>query len=333
MTSRPSPKVSVCVPSYNYARLIGRCIRSVLDQSYGDLELVVSDDASSDDSDAVIRSFCDERLVYVRQPARLGMTPNWRACLSLARGQYVLLLGADDFLKSTMIEQCVAALDLHDRAAFCHTAVEYVSDSGGRLGTSGAFTRSYILDGTELIEPFLQGHRVCNSASVFRRSCFDAVGGWSDDYKNCMDLDLWFRLMLRWKVAYIGEILTAFRSHETSIGWKLLQAEEDVRFMESMFERLPDSLAHLKLAKTEFVQQERSRRIQDVLRLPESPERDAVLARFCAAGGRIQPQLAENMWTGPLRALAVDRLVRLPASARFIIGDIERLIRTGRRRL
>ena len=106
-----TPRVSVLVPSYNYAAQLRRCIDSVLAQRNASFELVISDDASTDASDAIIRSYRDPRLRYERQPHNLGMVPNWRRCVALARGEYLLLLGADDYLKPDMLARCAAVLD------------------------------------------------------------------------------------------------------------------------------------------------------------------------------------------------------------------------------
>lgn len=316
-------RVSVLVPSYNYASQLRRCIDSVLAQRYAHFELVISDDASSDDSDAIIRSYRDPRLVYERQPRNLGMVPNWRRCVELASGEYLLLIGADDYLKPDMLARCAEVLDRDSEIAFCHTAAEFFDESGKIVSTTGAFKRSYVAPGRQLIEGYLKGRRVVNSASVFRRRCFEAVGGWSDDYKNCMDLDLWYRLLLRYKVGYVGEILTGFRSHPVSHRWTMMQAEEDLRFMRSMFARLPPELEHLRPLQPQLEHQQATRSLSAVVGLPPSPERDATLARLRQETG------IEHVATEPvtasarqkLKTLALIWLARLPAAVRYRIGD------------
>lgn len=317
------PRVSVLVPSYNYAAQLPRCIESVLAQRYESFELVISDDASTDGSDAVIRRYQDPRIVYERQPRNLGMVPNWRRCVSLARGDYLLLLGADDYLKPDMLARCVQVLERDPQIAFCHTAVEFFEDSGRVVGTTGAFTRSYVAEGTERIEAFLKGKRVVNSASLFRRTAFDAVGGWSDDYRNCMDIDLWFRMLLRFKVGYIGEILVGFRSHPVSPAWTLMQAGEDLRFVRAMFEALPPKLAHLRALQPDLERQQQQRSWAAVSRLPESPERDAVLARLKSAGGEVRfaEQSSAPEHRQRLKATLLVWLSRLPASLRYRVGE------------
>jgi glycosyltransferase involved in cell wall biosynthesis len=272
------PIVAVCIPSYNYGHFIGRCIESILQQTYPHIELIISDDCSSDDSDSVIKKFKDERIKYIRQPKNLGMVPNWRACLAMTNAPYAMLLGADDYLKPRMIEKCVAVLESQAEIAFCHTAAEFVNVKGKVVSVTGAFTPSYVCEGKSLVADFLQGKRVCNSASIFRRSYFDSIDGWSDKYKNCMDLDLWFRMLLQWKVGYVGEILTCFRSHSVSDAWRLMQIREDLQFLQDMFERLPESLQNLHSLREELTVTSRQRALNALSDLPKSPERDEL---FC----------------------------------------------------
>jgi GT2 family glycosyltransferase len=328
-----TPRVSVLVPSYNYAPLLRRCIDSVLAQRNVELELVISDDASTDDSDAIIRSYRDARVVYERQPQNLGMVPNWRRCAELASGEYLLLLGADDYLKPDMLARCTQVLDADVEIAFCHTAAEFFVDPGTVVSTTGAFRRSYVTAGSERIEAFLRGRRVVNSASVFRRSVFQALGGWSDAYKNCMDADLWFRMLLRGKVGYIGDILVGFRSHPVSAAWTLLQAEEDLRFTRAMFAALPPQLARLRALQPALERDQIARSLAAVSSLPASPEQEQVLARLLRDAGvpdSAQRPSAPLQPTGSGRAQAQAKnwkallllwAARLPAPLRHRLGD------------
>ena len=200
-----APQVAVCIPNYNYGSFIGRCIESVLNQTYKSFQIIISDNASTDESDRMIKKYAgDKRIHYIRQSKPISMVDNWRACIRAGSAPYAILLSSDDYLKSTMIERCMSALIMDKEIALCHTAVECVNDNGKVITTTGAFTPSYVKEGCSLIKQFILGKRMCNSSVVFKRSCFDEIGGWSDDYKICVDLDLWFRMLIRWKVAYIG---------------------------------------------------------------------------------------------------------------------------------
>ncbi len=96
--SGPRPKVSVCIPTRNGAVFLAGAIRSVLAQTLADLELIVVDDASTDGTEAVVRSFSDGRVTFVAGPERLGIAGNWNRCLALATAPYVCLFHQDDVM-------------------------------------------------------------------------------------------------------------------------------------------------------------------------------------------------------------------------------------------
>ncbi len=316
-------RISVLVPSYNYGSRIGACLDSVLAQRHPSLELVVSDDASTDDSDAVIRRRPDSRVVYQRQTTNLGMVPNWRRCVELSSGEYLLLLGADDYLKPGMLEQCAAVLDSDPDVALCHTAVELFTEPGRVVSITGAFQRSYVRPGDELVEGFLRGKRVVSSSSLFRRRCFVELGGWSEEYRNCMDLDLWFRMLLRWKVGYVGKILVGFRSHPVSTDWTVMQAEEDLRFLRSMFARLPPRLAHLQAIEPTLVRDLCTERRATLAALPPAAGRDRVVALLSVYADK-HAVAPPSWWSGlrlALRRRAAFYLARLPDQLRYRVGD------------
>ena len=92
--------VSVCIPTYNYGRFLGQAIESVLAQTWGDFELVVCDNASTDDTQDVVASFRDERIRSYRNDANIGLFGNFSRCLELARGELTeaLALGSEELV-------------------------------------------------------------------------------------------------------------------------------------------------------------------------------------------------------------------------------------------
>src|ERR1700691_6171602 len=94
------PKVSVLIPTYNYARYLAEAIESVLEQDFQDFELLIVDDCSSDNTAEVVQPFCarDARVRFAVNPTNLGMVNNWQRCLDHARGSYIKFLFGDDTL-------------------------------------------------------------------------------------------------------------------------------------------------------------------------------------------------------------------------------------------
>jgi glycosyltransferase involved in cell wall biosynthesis len=109
--------LSVMIPNYNYGRYIAETIRSVLDQAPPDLEIVVADNASTDDSVAVVRGLADPRLRIEVNPCNLGFAPNLERVAQMARGRFMLLLSSDDRMQPGAVDAYLAlARALGDRA-------------------------------------------------------------------------------------------------------------------------------------------------------------------------------------------------------------------------
>src|SRR5271166_3653331 len=107
-----TPVVSFVVPCYKLAHLLRQCVESILSQSYADLEVLIMDDCSPDNTPEVAQSFRDPRVKYIRNDTNLGHLPNYNKGISLTRGEYVWLISADDYLRRPYIlEQYVDLLD------------------------------------------------------------------------------------------------------------------------------------------------------------------------------------------------------------------------------
>lgn len=112
-----APRLSVMIPNYNYGRYIAETIQSVLSQSPADVEVVVADNASTDDSVAVVRGFGDPRVRIEVNACNLGFAPNLERVAAMARGQWMLLLSSDDRMQAGAVDAYLAlAAALGDRA-------------------------------------------------------------------------------------------------------------------------------------------------------------------------------------------------------------------------
>jgi glycosyltransferase involved in cell wall biosynthesis len=113
VSASSEPLVSIGLPVRNGERYVGEAVRSVLDQDYGRLELVISDNESDDGTEEICRQFAqaDARVLYRRQARNIGLVPNFNAVLHVARGAYFKWMGDDDWLTPKYVSRCVAVLD------------------------------------------------------------------------------------------------------------------------------------------------------------------------------------------------------------------------------
>ena len=235
-----SPLVSVCIPTYQGAPYIEAAIRSVLAQTYTNFELIVVDDASPDNTCAVVERIQDPRLRIVRHATNAGAEGNWNRCLAEARGKYVKLFPQDDLLHPDCLTKQVKVLesDAIDAVAFVFCA-RYIVASDGRVLLRRGFpsTKSRVVDRESLTRMTLRrgGNLVGEPGAVlFRLSSVAKVGVFDASIPYVVDLDYWLRLLAEGSAYYIAEPLASFRvsniSWSVAIGKK--QTEQFVRLIE-----------------------------------------------------------------------------------------------------
>jgi glycosyltransferase involved in cell wall biosynthesis len=212
-----TPAVSVCIPAYNHAAWIGRTIESVLAQTLGDFEVIVSDDRSTDGTADVAERYRDPRIRVVRNERTLGAAGNWNHVVALARAPFVKLLCDDDLLYPRCLERQVAVLadPRHADVALVCCRRDIVDGDDRRLLTRAGFggdaraipgpiaVRRMVRAGTNLVgEP---------TVAMFRAGAHAAVGGFDGHFAYMLDVDFWCRLLARGSLYVIPEALCAFR--------------------------------------------------------------------------------------------------------------------------
>jgi len=213
----PRPKISVLIPTYNYARFLPEAIESVLAQDLTDFELILSDDCSRDESAEIIRRYAsqDSRIRAHLHPANLGMVPNWNWCRQQARGEYLqFLFGDDRFSSPQALGKMAAMLDQHASAsmAVCarHVIDEHseIFDFWDHLETEGLH-RGYDVGRRCL----LQLQNLIGEPSVVMLRADRLKRGFDPRYRQIVDLELWCHVLQTGDLAYTKEPLCQFRRH------------------------------------------------------------------------------------------------------------------------
>jgi glycosyltransferase involved in cell wall biosynthesis len=130
------PKVSIGLPVYNGDNFLREALTSLVDQTFSDFEIVISDNGSDDDSLEICEEFAalDERIKLHRADVNRGGTWNFNRVLELSTGEYFRWAAHDDLIEPTYLERCVETLDAHPEAVLCHTRVEIIDEQGTRHG-------------------------------------------------------------------------------------------------------------------------------------------------------------------------------------------------------
>lgn len=236
------PGVTVLMTVYNGMAYLAEAIESILVQSYDDFEFLIIDDASTDGSVALIRSYADERIRLVRNPVNLGQVSSLNKGLWLARGKYVARLDQDDSSYPTRLERQVAVLEANARVAVVGTWMQAVDGNGrhvriwpGRLNDQVAFLSSSLTNRLQLYHPSV----------MYRRDVVLRLGGYDEELPYSEDQDLWRRMALAgYEARIIPVLLCRYRVHEgqqTMTKSEIQQRNSELgreRFIEALSSRL-----------------------------------------------------------------------------------------------
>ena len=198
------PRVSVIIPAYNAAAFVQRAVDSVLAQTWQDLELLVVDDGSADDTVKLLGGYGD-RLCLITQ-ANGGPAAARNRGLHAARGEFVAMLDADDWWEPGKLAEQVALLDASPDIGFCSTATRVVNGRGTTVGEWPCTPQCAPL--TEAL--FINSASIAGSTSgvLVRRALLLEAGGFDTTLRGFEDPDLWIRLSARTSYACIPHALT-----------------------------------------------------------------------------------------------------------------------------
>jgi glycosyltransferase involved in cell wall biosynthesis len=205
------PRVSVVLPVRDGARYLREAVESVLGQSLADLELIVVDDGSVDETPALLAGFGDPRLRVIRQD-RLGLVAALNRGVDAAAALYVARMDADDVSLPERLERQAAFLEGHPRTALVVPGVELVDEKGNPVGT-------IVLPpgDADLRRRLLLRNPITHGSVVLRRSAVEAAGGYRAVHGANEDYDLWRRLAREWELAAIPELLYRYRVHPAAV--------------------------------------------------------------------------------------------------------------------
>lgn len=208
--------VSVCIPVYNMESTIERCIRSALNQTYIDYEVIVTDNQSTDRTFELASAFRDERLRVIRNERNLGAYGNHNRCLEVAKGEWVKFLHGDDELLPNCLERLVwAANQCPKDTALLASGAIYCDPDGNRSRT---FVPKdlYAMQSAAPMEFVLEGNFFGTPTMVMinRRRLLD-IGGFDLTMEPAADGDCWINLRVNYPSAFLPDHLVVIRDDPT----------------------------------------------------------------------------------------------------------------------
>lgn len=203
------PLVSVIMPVHNAARFVAPAVHSVLEQTYPNLELIAIDDASTDNSRAILEAIADPRIRLFRNSTRFGAAETKNRGIAEARGELLAFLDADDVAFSHRLARQVDWLRSHPSVDLLGSSIEHIDQDGRSLGCF------------DLAEPhpealrirLLFENRLAQSTVIVRRAVLD-THRFRREFEPAEDYDLWVRLASKGSLAVLRDILISYRVHD-----------------------------------------------------------------------------------------------------------------------
>lgn len=228
--SAEGPRVSVVVPNYNHAKFLVSRIESIRAQTYRDFELILLDDASTDDSREVLKPYLNEPNVrhHFRESNSGSPFVQWNQGVAMARGRYVWLAESDDVAAPTLLETLVRRLDAQPSVGLAYCESNWIDSNGAVFGfageridrlSPGRWGAPFVASGPEECGRFLiwENTIVNASAVVFRKDVFLRAGGAAENLRLSGDWETWIRMLLISDLAFTPERLNFFRHHAATV--------------------------------------------------------------------------------------------------------------------
>ena len=234
-TDATTPLVSVILPSYNHARYLPRRIGSILNQTYANIEVLILDDCSPDNSREVIQAYAaqDARIIMLFNEQNSGSTfKQWEKGLKQAKGKYIWIAESDDFAELTFLSELVPLLEADETVVLAYSNSTIVDEHDHPNGTTAdwknehyqtqRWAENHVADGKQEIEQYLQFGCTINNASavLFRRSSIDQAGGVDSSFRYAGDWMTYLKVSLLGRLAYKGACLSNYREHSTNASKK-----------------------------------------------------------------------------------------------------------------
>ena len=235
-----NPLVSICIPTCNGKRYIDQCISSAMNQSYNNIEIIISDDQSTDDTLNIANVLLEKTTLNYKiiiNNSTGFVADNWNNAIKQASGKYIKMLFQDDYLYSNCIEKMVELVNNHKDLGLIFSlrdpiyekhimknpetklTIDFISNQKTYLGDV-----SIIQEGINLIKNkyLLSGSNIIGEPSnvLINKNVFNEIGYFNPKILQLIDLEMWYRILLNYKIGFINKSLSGFRIHYNQLSYK-----------------------------------------------------------------------------------------------------------------
>ena len=207
--------VSIVMPVYNGERYLKEAIESILNQTYRDFEFIIINDASTDKSEEIIKSFNDPRIVYIKNDKNLGQAEALNKGIRSVRGLYVARMDQDDVSLLERIAVQLKHMEDNKETAILGTRIQEI-DKDGRVMQRPLLPDRPNVKARLFFARLAGWPSIAHPTVMIRKEIFDKIGYYDPKYRICQDYDLWLRAVRRYRIENIPEVLLNYRNHDLS---------------------------------------------------------------------------------------------------------------------
>lgn len=253
-TQGSPPKVSIILTSFNHGKHIREAIDSVLNQTFADFELIIWDDASSDNSWDLINKYSDPRIKAFRnEEQKRGVWGLNKAISEIASGEYIAIHHSDDVWEAEKLEKQVALLDGNPEIGAVFTRVGAIGEDGSALADEKHFYFTIFNQPNKTRHEWLRhffnhSNALCHPSALIRKSCYVDCGLYRFGFAQLGDLDMWIRLCMKHEIHVLPERLVRFRVRDSEANASGNRPENRIRGLYELYKLLQN---YRKLASFE----------------------------------------------------------------------------------
>lgn len=218
-----NPKVTVLMSVYNGEKYLKEAVDSILSQTFTDFEFLIIDDASTDRTPEILRSYRDPRIRIITNEENLGLTKSLNRGLALVMGKYIARMDADDISYPQRIEEQVKYLEEFQNVGLVGSSFEIIDESGNIVSRN--VYKNYTSE--NIYYKLIFNNCIAHSSVMYRRDLVIKIGGYNERLTRTQDYDLWSKISKRSRIEIIDEVLLKWRDSQSNISNKC-KTEQDL---------------------------------------------------------------------------------------------------------
>lgn len=215
--------VSVCMPTYNQGEFIEEALCSLIDQTYGNLEIIVGDNASTDDTEKIVRKLMekDDRIIYIKHEKDIGVIENFNFLVKKSSGRYIKHAFSDDVYMPTLIEEELNFLERNKDSAGVFTFKQDIDQHGNLLPSKGCLLERERKEAEIIVDSDLyfkyrlkyNENIIIVTSSLTRKTVLDDMAGVDPAWEQVSDFELCVRMLEKYRLGIINKRLVHYRKH------------------------------------------------------------------------------------------------------------------------